>query len=174
MTQYSETKDFLNKLQQTSPVSFLLAWFRLEETARALFLSNDASPEMIDRLPAQEQSLYRSIAQKLQEIPVGEHLPNVTKTLEQFENLHQTLSKDQGNSVYQGLYLLALPHLVMLRSKAGGNPKGEVETALIGIYGATLIKQRGETLSDETSQAISKLTNWLTYLEELLLTTSDL
>ncbi|MDR2385926.1 MAG: DUF4924 family protein [Tannerella sp.] len=80
--------------------------------------------------------------------------------------LHLQLLNTSEEAVYKSLYYKALPFIVQLRSKSGGNGISEIETCLTAVYGFLLLKLQCKKISEDTVNAIKQIGVFLAFLAE--------
>lgn len=95
-----------------------------------------------------------------------QHIEAIKQEIALLEEWHQKLLKDEDNSIYQGIYELVLPHIVLLRSKTD-EPKGEVETLLVALMGCvSLSVQSHDSLSYGTKKAAEQIASLFNCINE--------
>jgi hypothetical protein len=81
-------------------------------------------------------------------------------------DLHRRLLKSPDEPVYSAAYYKALPSIVQLRAKSGGEEIPEIETCFIALYGFLTLKMQQKEVSGETLESIKQLTLFLSLLAE--------
>ncbi len=78
--------------------------------------------------------------------------------------LHQTLLKDPRFPDYTAEFYKALPYIVELRSKAGENKSGEIETCFNALYGMLMMRLSGKEITPATRDAIAAISRFIATL----------
>lgn len=81
-------------------------------------------------------------------------------------DLHLRLLKEPQESAYIAAYYKALPCIVELRSKAGGEMKGEMETCFEALYGMLLLRLQKKEISTDTANAIHQISILISILAD--------
>lgn len=92
------------------------------------------------------------------------HLQLSKNVLVQLIELHQALLKDPRFPDYTALFYKTLPYIVEIRSKAGANSVGEIETCFTALYGMLLLRLQNKEISEETSNAIKVISKFIATL----------
>lgn len=92
------------------------------------------------------------------------HLQINNNILNQLVQLHQALLKDPAFPEYTAEFYKTLPFIVELRSKAGENQVGEIETCFTALYGMLLMRLQQKELSENTKNAITQISNFIALL----------
>jgi hypothetical protein len=78
--------------------------------------------------------------------------------------LHSRLLDSPEETLFKSMYYKALPSIVQLRSKSGGNEISEIETCLTAVYGFLLLKLQHREISEETANAVKQISAFLAFL----------
>ena len=92
------------------------------------------------------------------------HLQINKNTIIQLDDLHKRLLNNSKFSAYTAQFYHTLPIIVELRSKAGDNKVGEIETCFNALYGILLLRLQGKEISEETLAATSQISKFLALL----------
>lgn len=92
------------------------------------------------------------------------HLQINKNVIIQLDDLHRQLLNDQKFASYTAQFYHTLPIIVELRSKAGDNKSGEIETCFNALYGILLLRLQGKEISEETLQATAQISKFLAVL----------
>lgn len=153
---------------------YLLYMWQVEDILRALELAPDAIRRYVaqgyrysDEEKAQVEQWYLALADEMRRDGVVErgHLRRLADLIARLEELSSDLLKDSDETLFATLYYAALPAIVQLRDK-GAKDKGEVETALIGLYGYIQLKEQHREVSDETTKGMKQLSTFLALLAD--------
>lgn len=153
---------------------YLLYMWQIEDMIRAYGLDIDRiQTEIIDKyqgLTAEQRKAmrewYESLIDMMRREGVAEkgHLQLNRNTVDDIEQLHRRLLTDPKFTAYSNQYYATLPLIVELRSKAGGNPKGEIETLFDALYGLLMLRLQGKEISEETLNAQRQISRFLALL----------
>ena len=80
------------------------------------------------------------------------------------EDLHRKLLADPKYATYSSQFYHTLPLIVELRSKAGDNKAGEIETCFNALYGILLLRLQGKEISEQTLEAAQQISKFLAVL----------
>lgn len=94
------------------------------------------------------------------------HLQLNRNTLSDLEDLHRRLLADPKFATYSTEFYNTLPYIVELRSKAGENVKGEIETCFDALYGLLMLRLQGKEVSEDTLAATRQITRLLARLSD--------
>lgn len=81
-------------------------------------------------------------------------------------DLHLQLLNSTRQPFYTAAFYKTLPYIVELRSKAGNDKVGEIETCFNALYGILMLKLQKREISSETMTAIKQISNLLAVLSE--------
>lgn len=82
----------------------------------------------------------------------------------ELESLHRRLLASPEEEVYRAAYYKALPCIVELRAKSGGEEMAELETCFTAVYGYLTLKLQQKEISAETEKAVGLLASFLAML----------
>lgn len=92
------------------------------------------------------------------------HLQLNKNVIIQLVQLHDALLKDPRFAEYTKRFYAALPYIVELRSKAGDDPKGEIETCFNALYGMLILRLRSKEISPATQEAVKCISAFIALL----------
>lgn len=92
------------------------------------------------------------------------HLQLNKNVIIQLVQLHNALLKDPRFAEYTKQFYATLPFIVELRSKAGTDPKGEIETCFNALYGMLLLRLQSKEVSADTENAVKQITRFIALL----------
>ncbi len=151
-------------------IEYLLYMFQIENTLRAL----EFDPERIDRDLVshyrQEEEVmneirdwYHHLVRMMHEEHLEKkgHLQYLKNTMNDLYALHKRLLQTPEESVYAEVYRQAVPDLQILEQKINHPGAHDIETALEGIYAYLLLNMKKEKISEETRDAVGRITRWL-------------
>ena len=154
-------------------IEYLIYMWQVEDLIRACHLNMDEIESRIISQYDQPEEVKQEIRQWYQELidmmrieGVKEkgHIQINKNIMMELDDLHLRLLKSPQGTVYSALYYKALPAIVQLRSRSGGEDMGEIETCLTAIYGYLMLKIQGKEISAETTESIQQISNLLTFL----------
>ncbi len=152
---------------------YLLYMWQIEDMIRA----NDLDIEKIERnvidrfnLTAQQRKemvdWYESLIDMMRRegIEKSRHLQMNRNILGQLVALHQALLKDPRFPEYSAEFYRTLPFIVELRSKAGDEKPGEIETCFNALYGMLMLRLKGQEITPDTLNAIKQISHFIAVL----------
>ena len=153
---------------------YLLYMWQIEDLIRANNLDIDKIQHTIidnykdlsENQKIEMKEWYESLIDMMRREGVVEkgHLQINKNVIIQLEDLHRQLLNDQKFASYSAQFYHTLPIIVELRSKAGDNKGGEIETCFNALYGILLLRLQGKDISEETLQATSQISKFLAVL----------
>lgn len=152
---------------------YLLYMWQIEDIIRANDLDIDKiKANIIDRYDlteAQRNEMidwYDSLIDMMRREGVERsgHLQLTKNVLIQLVSLHQALLADPKFADYTALFYKTLPYIVELRSKAGDNKSGEIETCFTALYGMLMLRLKQKEISPETAEAIKQISKFIATL----------
>lgn len=152
---------------------YILYMWQIEDMIRANGLDIDKITKNVidkyDLTEAQRREMtewYESLIDMMRREGVTEsgHLQINKNILADLVRLHQALLKDPRFSDYSAEFYRTLPFIVELRSKAGENKAGEIETCFNALYGMLMLRLQGKDISPDTANAIKQISRFLALL----------
>lgn len=152
---------------------YLLYMWQIEDIIRANSLDiSKIEKNVIDRFDLTEDQRkemtewYESLIDMMRREGVAEkgHLQLSRNVIIQLVQLHQALLKDPRFPEYTAEFYRTLPYIVELRSKAGTEPAGEIETCFNALYGMLMLRLQGKEISESTKQAVSQISKFIALL----------
>ena len=152
---------------------YLLYMWQIEDMIRA----NDLDIEKIERnvidrfnltAPQRKEMVdwYESLIDMMRRegIEKSGHLQMNRNILGQLVALHQALLKDPRFPEYSAEFYRTLPFIVELRSKAGDEKPGEIETCFNALYGMLMLRLKGQEITPDTLNAIKQISHFIAVL----------
>lgn len=153
---------------------YLLYMWQIEDLIRANDLDIDKIQEnIIDKytdLSEQQKKEMREWYESLIDMMLREglrekgHLQINKNVIIALDDLSRRLLADSKYASYSAQFYHTLPLIVELRSKAGENKVGEIETCFNALYGILLLRLQGKEISKETLEAASQISKFLAVL----------
>lgn len=152
---------------------YLLYMWQIEDIIRANGLDLDKiKANVIDRFtlsPEQYKEMaewYESLIDMMRRENVAGkgHLQLNKNVIVQLDDLHLRLLKDPKHPDYASEFYKTLPYIVELRSKQGDNKTDEIETCFTALYGALLLKLKGQEISKDTEMALTQISRFIALL----------
>lgn len=153
---------------------YLLYMWQIEDLIRANQLDIDKiQANIIDRYadldPSKRKEMrewYESLIDMMRREGVAEkgHLQLNKNVISDLEDLHRRLLADPKFAAYSAQFYHTLPLIVDLRSRAGENKSGEIETAFNALYGILMLKLQRKEISKETLEATAQISKFLALL----------
>ena len=152
---------------------YLLYMWQIEDLIRANNLDIDKIKENIvdksaltDEEKKQMLEWYESLIDMMRREGVEKtgHLQMNKNVMASLVELHNTLLKDPRFPEYTRWFYQALPAIVDLRSKAGANPHGEIETCFDALYGMLLMRLSHKEITPATEEAVKQIAQFMALL----------
>ncbi|MCI9608046.1 MAG: DUF4924 family protein [Muribaculaceae bacterium] len=153
---------------------YLLYMWQIEDIIRANGLDlAKIQASVIDRYPglsdAQRKEMtewYESLIDMMRREGVEKsgHLQLNKNVIIQLVDLHQALLKAPRFPDYTAEFYKTLPYIVELRSKAGENKAGEIETCFNALYGMLMMRLSGKEITPSTQDAIRQISRFIATL----------
>ncbi|MDE6379416.1 MAG: DUF4924 family protein [Muribaculaceae bacterium] len=150
---------------------YLLYMWQIEDMIRAFGLDLDRINEnIVDKHSGltEEQrkemtEWYESLIDMMRREGVTEkgHLQLNKNVILALDDLNARLLKEPKYARYSSEYYKVLPLIVELRSKAGENKAGEIETLFNFLYGILMLRIQGKEISKETLDAAQEVSHFL-------------
>ena len=154
-------------------VEYLIYMWQVEDLIRAChFHMDEIESRIISRYDQPEEvkkeisRWYRELMDMMRIEGVMEkgHIRINRNVISELTDRHLNLLKSPQETIYGSLYYKALPDIVQLRSKSGGDDVPEVETCLIAVYGYLILKLQGKEISSETTESVKRISALLAFL----------
>ena len=153
---------------------YLIYMWQIEDIIRANNLDIEKiKANIIDKFqdltPEQKKEMtewYESLIDMMrrENVTKSGHLQLSKNVIIQLAELHQTLLNDPEFPEYTALFYKTLPYIVELRSKAGDEKKGEIETCFTALYGMLLLRLQQKEITPETQKAIAQISKFIATL----------
>lgn len=153
---------------------YLLYMWHIEDLIRANGLDIDKiEKNLIDPhvnlTPEQRKDMrewYESLIDMMRREGVAEkgHLQMNKNIVAHLVDLHQALLKDPRFPDYTAEFYRTLPYIVELRSKAGDDKVGEIESCFTALYGMLLLRLQGKEITPDTQAAIKQISRFIALL----------
>lgn len=159
--------------RKTNIAEYLLYMWQIEDMIRANDLDIEKIKQnIIDKYnltPEQKKEMaewYESLIDMMRREGVEKsgHLQLVKNTIIQLADLHQNLLKEPKFPEYAAEFYKTLPYIVELRTKAGEEKKGEIETCFTALYGTLLLRVQGKELTEDTKRAVEQISKFIAML----------
>lgn len=161
------------KLRKSHVTAYVLYMFQVEDVIRAYDMDLERlSKEYLPRFSFTPQQTdeasewYGSLIDMMREEGKQEkgHLQVVRNTILLLADRHEELIRDPKQAFYNAAYFKALPCIVELRARGAAKELHEIENALEAVYGTTLLKMKGQTVSEATQSGIKPIVHLLELL----------
>ena len=162
-----------SKKRKENIAEYILYMWQVEDLIRAYHLDIELIREnVIDRsglTDAQKTELtqwYESLIDMMRREGVAEkgHLQMNKNILNQLVQLHQTLLSDPEFPEYTAEFYRTLPFIVELRSKAGDDKVGEIETCFTALYGMLMMRLQKKEIGPDTEAAMKQISRFIALL----------
>lgn len=163
-----------SKKRKENLAEYLLYMWQIEDIIRANGLDIDKiKSNIIDRMSDLDDAKRREMTgwyesliemMRLEGVTEHGHLQMNKNVLMELVDLHRALLADPKFGEYTSLFYQTLPYIVDLRSRAGNNAEGEIETCFTALYGMLLLRLQGKEISSETQSAIKQISKFIATL----------
>lgn len=163
-----------SKKRKENVAEYLIYMWQIEDVIRANDLDIDKiRTNVIDRFPdltdAQRKEMtewYESLIEMMRLEGVAEkgHLQINRNVMADLVRLHQALLADPSFPDYTAEFYRTLPYIVELRSKAGDEANGEIETCFTALYGMLMMRLQGKETSEATRDAMAQIARFIATL----------
>ncbi len=153
---------------------YLLYMWQVEDLIRAYGLDLDRIKEnLIDRIPDLDDKTrnevadwYESLIDMMRREGIAErgHLQMNRNIMEELADLHRALLADPKFSDYSAEFYRTLPYIVDLRSRAGAEAEGEIQTCFTALYGMLMLRLQRREVSAQTDEAIKQISKLIAML----------
>lgn len=152
---------------------YLLYMWQIEDIIRANGMDLDKiKSNVIDKFTLSAEQYkemsewYESLIDMMHRENVAQrgHLQLNKNVLIQLDDLHVRLLKNPKYPDYAAEFYKTLPYIVELRSKQGDNKTDEIETCFTALYGALMLKLKGQSISPETTSALNQISRFIAVL----------
>lgn len=154
---------------------YLLYMWQIEDLIRANNLDLDKIQAAIidkfeqpDDIKKEIRDWYESLIDMMRSENKHEsgHLQLNENVIIDLTDLHLRLIQSGKEPFYVAAYYKTLPYIVELRAKAGDDKKGEIETCFSALYGILMLRLKGQSVSEETMNAIKQISVFLGMLND--------
>ena len=161
------------KLRKENIAEYLLYMWQIEDFLRACNCDMEVVKQRI--LPGFPEADRPQEEQWLSELCDMMHREAVTKqghlqinknVMQELTELHNVLLASSKFPYYSAAYYNALPFIVELRAKAGGEVFPEIDTCFQALYGELLLKLKHQPVSKETQEAMQTIKRFIAMLAE--------
>lgn len=165
-----------NKLRNRNRSAYIVYMWQLEDILRGLdFNAERVASELADRFDADQDTRkemaawYGQLCTMMLEEGCRQrgHLQICKNAVQELEELHAALLRSEKIFDYRALYERAKPIIGELRLKQGeaeAQQKSDVEIMLEALYLTTMLRLKGEKVSEETLSAVGQTTKLLDLL----------
>lgn len=152
---------------------YLLYMWQIEDIIRANGLDIDKiRTNVIERSgldEAQQTQMtewYESLIDMMRREGVAEkgHLQLNKNVIINLVQLHNALLKDPEFPEYTAEFYKTLPYIVDLRSRAGEDKAGEIETCFTALYGMLMLRLQKKEVSKDTTDAVAQIARFIAML----------
>ena len=153
---------------------YLLYMWQVEDIIRAYGLDVDRIKEnLINRIPDLNDNKRKEIAEwyeslidmmRREGVADHGHLQINKNVMAELVDLHRALLADPRFGDYSAEFYRTLPYIVDLRSRAGVESEGEIETCFTALYGMLLLRLQGKEISDQTRDALKQISKLIATL----------
>ena len=122
--------------------------------------------QLTDEQRKQMTEWYESLIDMMRREGVEQkgHLQINKNIVSMLADLHDSILREPKLAEYSAEFYRTLPYIVELRSKAGDEKAGEIETCFNALYGMLMLKLQQKEVSDETQRAIAQISRFVALL----------
>lgn len=163
-----------SSLRKSNIAEYLLYMWQIEDLIRANDFDLDKikhniigpQTQLDENRKRQLAEWYESLIDMMrrEDVKTKGHLQINTNILSMLVQLHSALLKDPRFPEYTKKFYESLPYIVELRSKAGEDRRGEIETCFNALYGMLMLRLQKREVSRETMDAIDKISSFIALL----------
>lgn len=153
---------------------YLLYMWQIEDLIRAYGLDIDRIKQnLVDRIPDLDDKTrsdvtdwYESLIDMMRREGITErgHLQMNRNIMEELADLHRALLADPKFSDYAAEFYRTLPYIVDLRSRAGAEAEGEIQTCFTALYGMLMLRLQRREISSQTEEALKQISKLIAML----------
>lgn len=164
-----------SKKRKENIAEYILYMWQIEDLIRAnncdieLLKKNIINKfQLSDAQQKEMQEWYESLIDMMRREGITQkgHLQINKNTLNQLVQLHQALLADPSFPEYTAEFYKTLPFIVELRTKAGENKTGEIETCFTALYGMLMMRLQQKNMTHETQEAIQQISRFISILSK--------
>ena len=162
-----------SELRKENIAQYLLYMWQIEDIIRANKLDIDKIDQsVISRFPADRRKeiyeWYESLIDMMQREEVTEkgHLQMNRNIIGSLADLNRRIMADPAPRFddYRKEFYATLPYIVELRSKAGEDKAGEIETCFNALYGQLMLRLAKKEISPDTAKAFEQISKFIAML----------
>lgn len=163
------------KLREESISEYLLYMWQVEDLIRANGCDIDKLEQTVVvpyGLPAEQHAelteWYANLVEmmRLEGVEQCGHLQINKNIIIALTDLHIRLMHSQKFPFYQAAYYKALPFIVELRAKGGGQEKAELENCFDALYGVWMLRLQRKEVGKETAVAVADIVKFVGLLSD--------
>ncbi|HKI89886.1 MAG TPA: DUF4924 family protein [Draconibacterium sp.] len=154
---------------------YILYLYQVEDLIRAFHLNmNLIEKQLITSYRADEKTSaeivewYRNLVVMMEKEKIEEkgHLQFLVNLINELNQFHLKLMEIKADAMYVNTFqaVAGLITELELKNKSAGN---DIQLALDAIYGYLLLKMQQKTISNDTTDAVRRLSQWLSALSKL-------
>jgi hypothetical protein len=154
---------------------YVLYLFQIEDLIRALQFNIDkiekqlVSQYQVDEIKRQEiLEWYKNLCAMMEKEGIREkgHLQFLTNQINELNEIHLKLMETKINKEYVGVFQ-SISGLITELNLKGNSVKSDLQISLDAIYGFLLLKMQQKIVTTETTEAIKRISYWLSLLSKL-------
>lgn len=167
--------DPLGRRREENIAGYVIGMWQVEDLMRAMGLDMARIEEQLiapaeggEPLKERLRGWYGGIVARMKEqgLQRAGHLSEVEQVVEELEHLHRALFDAVQDPDYAALFQEAMPGIKAVQQQAGGDPEGDITSALTGVYGVIVLRAMNRPISPETLAADKALRNLLDRLSQ--------
>lgn len=163
------------KKRKENIAEYILYLYQVEDLIRAFHLDMDLiNDKLVAKYRAGEKTSgeisewYENLVMMMEKEGIREkgHLQFITNLLGELNEFHLRLLDTKTDNIYISIYQTVAGLVNELKQK-NTQSTTDVQVAIDGIYGYLILKIQQKEISDETEEAVKRLSHWLAHLSKL-------
>ena len=164
------------KKRKENIAEYILYLYQIEDLIRAFKLDMDlieqrlvAAYDANDTTKQEITEWYRNLVTMMEKEEKRDsgHLQFLTNLINELNEFHLKLLQTGVNEMYSSIYKAVAGLINELKQKNPTTTTNDVEVAIDAIYGYLLLKIQKKPVTEETQEAIKRLSQWLGHLSNL-------
>ncbi len=154
---------------------YILYLYQVEDLIRAFQLDMDViKNQLVSRYDAGEEikkeiaDWYKNLVLMMEKEDIKEagHLQFLNNLINELNEFHLKLLETETDKLYVSVFQAVAGLVTELKQK---NPAAinDVQVAIDGVYGYLLLKIQNKAITNETKNAVMRLSQWLSHLSKL-------
>lgn len=163
------------KKRKENIAEYILYLYQVEDLIRAFHFDMDLiNDKLVTKYQADEKTSgeisewYKNLLAMMEKEGIQKkgHFQFITNLLSELNEFHLRLLETKADNIYISIFQAVAGLVNELKQK---NPEAitDVQVAIDGIYGYLMLKIQQKEITDETEEAVKRLSHWLAHLSKL-------